>query len=218
VLIKENVQLTDKGRTNSSDRGKAKYKFFTKQWSLIIFQNAELVARDAVAAKAAQAAVKLQCIGENYKRVYVFSRAFLQLTPWQQMELFPKNKDDKPDKDDKSDKDDKPNQDDKPNKDGQPDEDEEPDDNPELAKRKQIADTDEACVTKKPKTSSQPTMMHDKTAKKSAQRPTHRVKQTARKSSTFKSALSGVRLSAHKAREPSTTSSDKDKIATQRNR
>jgi len=93
VLIKEDEQLEDRTRKLSGDRNKL--EFFTKHWSLIIFHHAEQIPLSENARKAADAARGLQGTTDG-KRVFVFSRAFLDLSRQNKRMLFPMGYDDKP--------------------------------------------------------------------------------------------------------------------------
>lgn len=92
VLIKEDEQLEDRTRKLPGDRNKL--EFFTKHWSLIIFHHAEQVPLSETARKAADAARGLQGTTDG-KRVFVFSRAFLDLSRQNKRKLFPMGYDDK---------------------------------------------------------------------------------------------------------------------------
>lgn len=64
-----------------------KLEFFCKHWSLIIFQHAEQIAKKPVARKAAEAALRLRIVPDG-QRIYVFSRAFLDLGLSERMNML----------------------------------------------------------------------------------------------------------------------------------
>jgi len=132
VLIKEDEQLEDKTRKLSGG-GRNKLEFFTKHWSLIIFHHAEQIPLSENAKLAEDAARGLQGTTDG-KRVFVFSRAFLDLSREDRLKLFRKDETDKP----------------------EPEPEAETVPKSEVAKRKQTANTDKADVRKRVKTSSQP--------------------------------------------------------------